>query len=230
MVKIKRKEIIAKTTGSIKSKAKKLTASLRSNGTSNSIHDIVKAGKDKGYSVQIGKDFGAGPIDAVWNINLHSALSPLRCGFISLKEEEQVGPGDLEDRQFSLRKIEEAVVRGIRSGMDKVYLLCDTEYIAKSVTGRIEWLSSFGSLLRFDTYSTGLFPSQKSLTRIIPSQRRVPEGEKIRKKNIKERERKFEKYNRPPIEKRRGESVSHKLRREISINEYSKPKGQKKRF
>jgi hypothetical protein len=114
--------------------------------------------------------------------------------------------------------------------MDKVYLLCDTEDIAKSVTGRIEWLSSFGSLLRFDSFSAGLFPSQRNLARIVPSQQRVPEGEKIRKKNIRERERKFEKYNRPPIEKRSRETVGHKLRREININEYSRPKGQKKRF
>ncbi len=57
---------------------------------------------------------------------------------MKLREEEEGGSSDLNDGQFSLRKIEEAIMLGLRSGMDRVYLLCDTEDVAKSVTGQIE--------------------------------------------------------------------------------------------
>jgi hypothetical protein len=32
--------------------------------------------------------------------------------------------------------------------------------MAKSVSGKIEWLASFGSLLRLDAISLGIFPEQ----------------------------------------------------------------------
>lgn len=62
------------------------------------------------------------------------------------------------------KKDKEAAMRGIRSGMDKVYLLADNEEMAKSISGKIEWLASFGSLIRLDTISLGLAPNQQSST------------------------------------------------------------------
>jgi hypothetical protein len=51
-------------------------------------------------------------------------------------------------------------MRGVRSGLDKVYLIASNEEMAKSVSGKIEWLASFGSLLRLDAISLGIFPEQ----------------------------------------------------------------------
>jgi hypothetical protein len=73
--------------------------------------------------------------------------------------------------------------------------------MAKSISGRIEWLSSFGSIIRFDAVSIGLSPNQKKPSTNIPSQERVPEGEKIRREEMREREEKFDKYNRPKGER-----------------------------
>jgi hypothetical protein len=79
-----------------------------------------------------------------------------------------------EDNQFSLRKIQEALMHGIRNGLDKVYLVAPNEEMAKSVSGKIEWLASFGSLLRLDAISLGIFPEQHGSAVITPSQKRVP--------------------------------------------------------
>jgi hypothetical protein len=49
--------------------------------------------------------------------------------------------------------------------------------MARSVSGKIEWLASFGSIVRLDSISLGLYPEQKSPSIIKPSQERVPEGE-----------------------------------------------------
>jgi hypothetical protein len=57
----------------------------------------------------------------------------------SEREEEGRGDKDWQDNQFSIRKIEEAAMHGIRSGMDRVYLIADNEEMAKSVSGKIEW-------------------------------------------------------------------------------------------
>jgi hypothetical protein len=92
---------------------------------------ILEAGKDKGFEIVQGIDYGAGPIDVVWSINVHPALPDIRCGFIALRSEEG-GSQDTEDNQLSLRKIEEAAIRGIRSGMDKTYLIAENEEMAKS--------------------------------------------------------------------------------------------------
>jgi hypothetical protein len=144
--------------------------------------------KDNKFEIQQNKDFGAGQIDLVCKIAINPFLPPINCGFIILRFEEG-GSKDSEDNQFSLRKIEEAIVRGIRSGMDKVYLLAPNEEMAKSVSGKIEWLASFGSLLRIDAISLGMFPTQQQKSTVItPSQKRVPQGKKIRKQTIRERE------------------------------------------
>jgi hypothetical protein len=190
---------------------------------------LVEAGEEKGFEVEQDVDFGAGPVDVVWNINVHRALPNVKFGFIVLGEEEQQGGSkDTDDNQLSLRKIEEATFRGIRSGLDKVYLVTENEEMAKSVSGKIEWLASHGSLIRLDAISLGLYPDQQESSVIIPSHKRVPEGEKIRKEKEREREEKFDEYNRPPGERRDKESEEEKMERELKFDENSRPKGQKK--
>lgn len=130
---------------------------------------------------------------------------------------------DTVDNQFSLRKIEENIVRGLRSGMDKVYLVAENEGMMKSISGKIEWLASNGSFLRLDAVSLGLFPRQEASSVVTPSQRRVPKGAKIRKKFIRKRETKLNKYNRP---KRRERDTVRKELRESRIDRFSRPRGQ----
>jgi hypothetical protein len=193
------------------------------------LDSLVQAGQEKGFKVEQNVDYGAGPIDVIWNVNVHSALPNIKCGFVTLGSEEEGGNQDTEDNQLSLRKIEEAAFRGIRSGLDKVYLVAENEDMAKSVSGKIEWLASHGSLIRLDAISLGLYPEQQQSSVIIPSQKRVPEGEKIRKETEREREEKFDKYNRPQGEKGRDkESEEERMEREVKLDEHSRPKGQKK--
>lgn len=170
---------------------------------------IIHMGEERSFKVEQDVDFGAGPIDIVWNINVHPALPNIKCGFVVLKAEEG-GNQDTEDNQLSLRKIEEAAFRGIRSGLDKVYLVTENDDMAKSVSGKIEWLASHGSLIRLDAISLGLAPEQTKQAVVTPSQKRVPQGEKIRKQTMRERGAKLEKYNRPKGERRRRE---HHLKR-----------------
>jgi hypothetical protein len=170
---------------------------------------LTNIAKDKGFGIEQNKDYGSGPIDLVWNIDIHPALPKIKCGFVVLRAEEG-GSKDWQDNQFSLRKIEEAIIRGIRSGMDKTYLVAQNEDMAKSVSGKIEWLASFGSLIRLDSFSLGLYPAQQEPAVIKPSQERVPKGEKLRKQKIRQREKKLDKYNRPKGGKNRK---SKKLRK-----------------
>jgi hypothetical protein len=190
---------------------------------------LVEAGEEKGFEVEQDADYGAGPIDVVWNINVHSALPNIKFGFIVLRAEEG-GSQDTEDNQLSIRKIEEATFRGLRSGLDKVYLVTENQEMAKSVSGKIEWLASHGSLIRLDAISLGLYPEQQKegSSVITPSQQRVPEGEKIRKEKEREREEKFDKYNRPQGERRDKESEEERAERELKFDKNSRPKGQKK--
>lgn len=171
------------------------------------LDNLVQAGQEKGFKVEQNVDYGAGTIDVVWDINLHPALPNIKYGFVKLGEQEgQGGSQDTEDNQLSLRKIEEAAFRGIRSGLDKVYLVAENQEMAKSVSGKIEWLASHGSLIRLDAISLGLYPEQQDSSVITPSQKRVPEGEKVRKHNEREREEKFNKYNRPQGERRKNKA------------------------
>jgi hypothetical protein len=192
------------------------------------LNNLVQAGQEKGFKVEQNVDYGAGPIDVVWNINLHSALPNIKYGFVALGAEEEGGNQDTEDNQLSLRKIEEAAFRGIRSGLDKVYIVAENDEMAKSVSGKIEWLASHGSLIRLDAISLGLYPDQQESSVLTPSQQRVPEGEKIRKEVEREREEKFDKYNRPQGERRDKESEEERREREVKFDENSRPKGQKK--
>jgi hypothetical protein len=155
-------------------------------------------------------------------------LPPISCGFIVLRSEEG-GSKDYEDNQFSPRKIQEAIMRGVRSGLDKVYLIAPNEEMAKSVSGKIEWLASFGSLLRLDAISLGIFPEQQGSSVIRPSQKRVPQGEKIRKQTMGKREAKIERYSKPKGEKSRKETKLKKSTREALLDRHSRPKGQRKR-
>jgi hypothetical protein len=125
------------------------------------LDSLVQAGQEKGFKVEQNVDYGAGPIDVIWNVNVHSALPNIKCGFVTLGSEEEGGNQDTEDNQLSLRKIEEAAFRGIRSGLDKVYLVAENDDMAKSVSGKIEWLASHGSLIRLDAISLGLYPEQQ---------------------------------------------------------------------
>jgi hypothetical protein len=191
------------------------------------LEQLIEAGEEKGFEVEQDVDFGAGPIDIVWNINVHPALPNIKCGFVVLGAQEEGGSQDTEDNQLSLRKIEEAVFRGIRSGLDKVYLIAENENMAKSVSGKIEWLASHGSLIRLDAISLGLTPEQTEQAVVTPSQRRVPRGEKIRKQKMRKREAKLEKYNRPKGERRRSEQPLKKGIRESKIDRHSRPRNQK---
>jgi hypothetical protein len=192
------------------------------------LDSLVQAGQEKGFKVEQNVDYGAGPIDVIWNVNVHSALPNIKCGFVTLGSEEEGGNQDTEDNQLSLRKIEEAAFRGIRSGLDKVYLVAENDDMAKSVSGKIEWLASHGSLIRLDAISLGLYAEQQESSVIIPSQKRVPEGEKIRKETEREREEKFDKYNRPQGERKDKESKEERMEREVKLDENSRPEGQKK--
>src|SRR5215218_2911297 len=193
-----------------------------------SLDPLIEMLEDKGFEIEQNKDSGAGPIDIVCKINVHPSLPAINCGFIVLKSEEG-GSKDYEDNQFSLRKIQEAIMRGLRSGLDKVYLVAPTEEMAKSVTGKVEWLASFGSLLRLDAISLGIFPEQQESAVITPSQKRVPRGEKIRKQKIREREAKIDRHSKPKGEKSRKESKVKKRVREALLDKHNRPKGQRKR-
>jgi hypothetical protein len=180
------------------------------------------------YSIEKDVDYGYGKIDAIWHISLHPSLSASKFGFVKIQSsQEGKTDQDEKDNQYSFRKIEEAIGRGIRSGCDKVFLVVDNEEMAKSISGRIEWLSSFGSIVRFDAVSTGLSPNQQRSSTIKPSQERVPEGQKIRKEEMKKREEKFDKYNRPKGERAEQESEEKKIEREIKLDKNSRPIGQK---
>ena len=182
---------------------------------------LIDMGEEKGFKLERDVDYGAGPIDIVWNVNVHPALPNIKCGFVVLKAEEG-GNQDTEDNQLSLRKIEEAAFRGIRSGLDKVYLVAENDDMAKSVSGKIEWLASHGSLIRLDTISLGLAPEQTEQAVVTPSQKRMPQGEKIRKQRMREREAKLEKkYNRPKGERRRREHPLKKGIRESRVDRHT---------
>jgi hypothetical protein len=189
---------------------------------------LISTLEEKGFEVEQNKDSGAGLIDVICKINVHPSLPAINCGFIVLKSDEG-GSKDYEDNQFSLRKIQEAIIRGIRNGLDKVYLVAPNEEMAKSVSGKIEWLASFGSLLRLDAISLGIFPEQQKSAVITPSRKRVPEGEKIRKRTIREREAKIERHSKPKGERGRIQDKVKKRVRESLLDKHSRPKGQRKR-
>ncbi len=190
---------------------------------------LISLAEERGFEIEENKDIGAGPVDVVFKINIHPSLPSINCGFIVLKSDEG-GSKDYEDNQFSLRKIQEAIIRGIRSGLDKVFLVAPNKEMAKSVSGKIEWLASFGSLLKLDAISLGIFPEQQESAVIAPSQMRVPEGEKLRKQTIKKRDAKIERHGRPKGERSGRESKLKKRIRESRLDRHNRPRGQRKRM
>ena len=222
---------LSKTTSSktVATRPKKEKKGQVINNDDNGLESFITIAREKGFEIEENKDYGAGPIDLVWNITTHPALPKIKCGFVVLRAEEGAGTKDWQDNQYSLRKIEEATMRSIRSGMDKTYIVVDNEEMAKSVSGKIEWLASFGSIIRLGSISLGLYPTQKESSIIKPSQERVPEGEKLRKKQMRKREEKFDKYNRPKGKRAQRESEEKKITRELKLDEHSRPKGQKKK-
>jgi hypothetical protein len=201
---------------------------INQNKENANLDTLIRLAEERGFEVEKNKDVGAGLIDVVFKINIHPSLPAINCGFIVLKSDER-GSKDYEDNQLSLRKIQEAIMRGLRSGLDKVYLVAPTEEMAKSVTGKVEWLASFGSLLRLDAISLGIFPEQQGPAVITPSQKRVPRGEKIRKLTIQKRESKIDRHSKPKGAKGRKESKVKKRIREALLDKHNRPKGQRKR-
>jgi len=126
------------------------------------IQQVTDLAEKQGIKQQLNKDYGFGLIDLVWELQIHPGLKPFVSGFIELKEQEG-GSKDLDDGQFSLRKIEEAIMTGMRSGVDRLFLFCGNEDVAKSVAGQIQWLSSRGGLIRYDTYCQVLFPENQQI-------------------------------------------------------------------
>jgi hypothetical protein len=208
----------------------------------------MELGRQKGFEVEARRDHGAGPIDVVWHIKIHPALRDISCGFIIARPlaktlNEAVSKGEVRKREdfedeaswqeyhdkeaAYLRDIEESAMRGIRSGMDKVYLVAENEEAAKAISGKIEWLASHGSLLRMDAVCLGLSMDQRGSSVIKPSQKRVPKGEKLRKQAMRRREAKIEKYNRPKGERKSKEPKEKKKEREEKLERFSRPKGQK---
>jgi hypothetical protein len=135
--------------------------------TASIIDVLMKLGRQKEFEVEARRDYGARPIDVVWHIKIHPALKDITCGFIiapslakTLNEavskgevrkredfEDEASWQEYRDREVSyLKEIEEAAFRGIRSGMDKVYLVAENEEAAKAISGKIEWLASNGSI------------------------------------------------------------------------------------
>ena len=84
-------------------------------------------------------------------------------------------------------------------------------------------------LLMIDELSLGLAPGQVEPAVITPSQKRVPEGEKIRKRTIREREAKIDRHSRPKGEKKKKENPLRKTLRESRIDRNSRPRDQKPR-
>jgi hypothetical protein len=50
--------------------------------TDSTIKVIMELGRQKGFEVEAGKDYGVGPIDVVWHIKIHPALRDITGGFI----------------------------------------------------------------------------------------------------------------------------------------------------
>ncbi len=182
------------------------------------IEVLRELGRQKGFEVEAGKDYGAGPIDVVWHIKIHPALRDITCGFIVTQPlaktlNEAIARGEVKrqedfeddqswqeyrDKEVALLKdIEESAFRGIRSGLDKVYFVAENEEAARAISGKIEWLASRGSLVRLDAICLGFSMDRRGSSVIKPSQKRIPKGEKLRKQAIRRREAKLEMYNRP---------------------------------
>ena len=108
---------------------------LNPNKENTNLDALISLAEERGFEIEQNKFLGAGPVDLVFKINIHPSLPSINCGFIVLKSDDG-GSKDYEGNQFSLRKIQEAIIRGIRSGLDKVFLVVPNKEMAKSVVGK----------------------------------------------------------------------------------------------
>jgi 5'(3')-deoxyribonucleotidase len=60
--------------------------------------------------------------------------------------------------------------------MDRIYFITSSEEMARSLSGKIEILSSYGSFIRFDAICLGWNPNQKKSSILIPSQEMNPQS------------------------------------------------------
>ena len=51
-------------------------------GNSSKLEPLINIAKEKGFEIEQNKDYGAGPIDLVWNITTHPILPKIKCGFV----------------------------------------------------------------------------------------------------------------------------------------------------
>jgi hypothetical protein len=129
-------------------------------------NSLVSIGRKKGYSIEQKVDYGYGTIDIVWKIPIHPLLPEIKCGFIETD--------DWQDNQYTIGVLEEALLRSIRNGMDRIYLVTESEEMARSLSGKIEMLSSNGSFIIFDAICLGMSPNQKKSSILVPSQEIIP--------------------------------------------------------
>lgn len=142
----------------------------------NNNNSLAGMGRKKGCSVEQKVDYGYGIIDTVWKISIHPSLPEIKCGFIETDS--------WQDNQYSIGVLEEALLRGIRSGMDRVYLVTGSEEMARSLSGKVEMLSSHGSFIRFDVLCLGVYPNQKKSSVLIPSQEMNPLNDENQERNV----------------------------------------------
>jgi hypothetical protein len=98
------------TTASVSSeKEKEKEAQIINNNNNNSadngLESLITIAKEKGFEIEENKDYEAGPIDLVLNIDIHPALPKIKCGFVILRADEPPGYEDTQDMEFSLKKI-----------------------------------------------------------------------------------------------------------------------------
>ena len=82
---------------------------LNPNKENANLDALISLAEERGFEIEQNKSLGAGPVDLVFKINIHPCLPSINCGFIVLKSDEG-GSKDYEDNQFSLRKIQEAII------------------------------------------------------------------------------------------------------------------------
>jgi hypothetical protein len=136
----------------------------------NSNNLLLSIGRKKGYFIEQKVNYGYGMIDTVWKIPIHPLLPEIKCGFIETD--------DWQDNQYAIGVLAEALLRGIRSGMDRIYFVTESEEMARSLSGKIEMLSSNGSFIRFDAICLGMSPNQKKSSILVPSQEMNPRNDK----------------------------------------------------
>src|ERR687887_2614880 len=72
-----------------------------SNSAYNGLESLIAIAREKGFEIEENKDYGAGPIDLIWNITTHPALPKIKCGFVVLRAEEG-GAKDWQDNCIKL--------------------------------------------------------------------------------------------------------------------------------